>query len=260
MVSVRGGVDPLNPPGQGPGELAGGLAGGGGALRVDEVDDRLGLGQVQLAVEEGPLGELPPAGPAGPRRHTGPPGPGRGPWGSRGTGARRSPLRCSCGGGAADEGQAGVDGAAVPVQDGAVEAAGPGPGPGAPSPGAEGLAGGPDGPGAGGGESPTPQDPGGVEMAAMSWDMGGTSSPKGKSLANPPANFPLTGIFDDQNGGTGLCTACGKVCGQCVKPLNSFPSTGKGGALRSKFSCKKRQNGLGQNAQRKNQPVKMTKV
>ena len=74
-----------------------------------------------------------------------------------------------------------------------------------------------DGPGARGGGD------GGDELG-----HGGTSSPKGKSLANPPANFPLTGIFDDQNGETGLCTACGKVCGQCVKPLNSFPFHRKG--------------------------------
>ena len=69
-------VNCVNPPGEGPGELAGGLPGGGGGLRLNEVDDRLGLGQVQLSVEEGPLG---------------------GPWGSRGIEAPPSPPRCSCG-------------------------------------------------------------------------------------------------------------------------------------------------------------------
>ena len=40
-------------------ELGGGVPGGGGGLGVDEVDDGLRLGQVQPAVEKGPLGELP---------------------------------------------------------------------------------------------------------------------------------------------------------------------------------------------------------
>ena len=132
-------------------------------------------------------------------------------------------------GGAADEGQAGVDGAAVPVQDGAVEEL-PVRGlvQGHLPPGAEGLAGGPDGPGAGEAENPHPPRTRGGGDGGDELGHGGTSSPKGKSLANPPANFPLTGIFDDQNGESGLCTACGKVCGQCVKPLNSFPFHRKG--------------------------------
>ncbi len=39
-------------------ELGGGVPGGGGGLGVDEVNDRLRLGQVQPAVQKGPFGEL----------------------------------------------------------------------------------------------------------------------------------------------------------------------------------------------------------
>ena len=45
-------------PPQGAGQLPRRLAHGRGGLRVDEVGHRLGLGQVQLAVEEGPAGKL----------------------------------------------------------------------------------------------------------------------------------------------------------------------------------------------------------
>ena len=49
-------IDPLNPAAEDAGELAPGAAGGGPGLRVDEVGHRLGLHQIQLAVEEGPPG------------------------------------------------------------------------------------------------------------------------------------------------------------------------------------------------------------
>ena len=47
------------------------LPGGGGGLGIDEVDDGLGLGQVQLAVEKGPLGEFAGSGQACPGRAQG---------------------------------------------------------------------------------------------------------------------------------------------------------------------------------------------
>ena len=55
-------VDCPHPAAQGAGELPGGLPHGGGGLRVDEIRHRLRLGQIQLAVEEGPPGELPRPG------------------------------------------------------------------------------------------------------------------------------------------------------------------------------------------------------
>lgn len=52
-------IDAVDAPTHHPGELSGGVPGGLRSLGVDEVDDRLRLNQVQLAVEEGPPGELP---------------------------------------------------------------------------------------------------------------------------------------------------------------------------------------------------------
>ena len=52
-------------------DLPGGVGRGVGGLGVDEVDDGLGLGQVQLAVEKGPLGEFTGPGQACPGRAQG---------------------------------------------------------------------------------------------------------------------------------------------------------------------------------------------
>ena len=113
-------IDPLHPPGQGAGELAGGLAGGRGGFSVDEVDDRLGLGQVQLAVEEGPLGELPRPGRPGPSGIQ-----SLQDQGEDHGGAVALQLRCLLPGvavgGPADKGQAGVQHLARLVGHGAVE-------------------------------------------------------------------------------------------------------------------------------------------
>ena len=49
----------LKVPAQRAGELGGGVAGGGGSLRVDEVNHRLRLRKVHAAVQKSPLGELP---------------------------------------------------------------------------------------------------------------------------------------------------------------------------------------------------------
>ena len=44
------------------GNLPGGVGGGVGSVRLNQVDHRFRLGQVQLAVQKGPLGEFTPLG------------------------------------------------------------------------------------------------------------------------------------------------------------------------------------------------------
>ena len=50
---------------QGTPYLSGGVGGGIGGLRLNQIDDRLRLGQSQLPVEECPLGKFPPLGRSG---------------------------------------------------------------------------------------------------------------------------------------------------------------------------------------------------
>ena len=52
-------VNAADLPAHGPGELAHGVFGRRHGLRVDQVHHGLGLGQIHLAVEEGPAGKLP---------------------------------------------------------------------------------------------------------------------------------------------------------------------------------------------------------
>ncbi len=113
-------VNCVNPPGEGSGELAGGLPGGGGGLRLNEVDDRLGLGQVQFSVEEGPLGELPGPGLPGAGSEEGVQDQREDHGGAVALKLRRL-LPGVAVGSPADKGQAGVKRLARLVQQGAVE-------------------------------------------------------------------------------------------------------------------------------------------
>ncbi len=63
----EGVIDRLQPADQGALHLPRRIGGGLRSLRLDEVNDRLRLGQVHPAVQKRPLGELPPAGRLGPR-------------------------------------------------------------------------------------------------------------------------------------------------------------------------------------------------
>ncbi len=60
-------VDPLHPPGQGPGELSRRRADALRRLGLQQVGHRLGLGEVQPAVQEGPFGKLSGLRQTGPR-------------------------------------------------------------------------------------------------------------------------------------------------------------------------------------------------
>ena len=112
-------VDLPHPAGEGPGELARRLADRTGGLRVDEVHHRLGLGQVQPAPQEGPLGELPGPGLPGPLGKEGlqPQGQHRG--GAVALELRRLLPRITVARGGPG-GQDPVDGPALPVHQGPV--------------------------------------------------------------------------------------------------------------------------------------------
>ena len=62
----QGGVDAADPPGQGPGQLPGGVAGPLPAGGFQQIAHRLRLHQIQTAVKKGTAGELPWSGLSGP--------------------------------------------------------------------------------------------------------------------------------------------------------------------------------------------------